>query len=87
MRAEPGGAGRVRCVLESERQALPDGYRTTWVQIQVDGKAVRVSSASVLDPGEGDMGLAVDDGSFVRPDEVIGQKTAVFSSQYESLVN
>jgi hypothetical protein len=87
-RAEPAGAGTApRCVLESERQPLSDGYQMTWAQIRVDDKAVRVSSASELDASAGDIGLAVDNGTFVRSDGLTGQKTAVFTSRDETLVD
>jgi hypothetical protein len=87
-RVEPAGAGAApRCVLESERQPISDGYQTTWVQIRVDDEAVQVSSASVLDAGEGDLGLVIDDGAFVRADDVTGQKTAVFTAHYGMLVD
>jgi len=80
----PGG--RERCVLESERQPVSDGYQDTWAQIVVDEAAVRVSSASILDPGDGDIGLVVDDGPFVPADEVADKRTAVFSSRYAALI-
>lgn len=91
VRPEPPAAGApagapAGCVMESERQSLPDGYQKTWAQIIVDGKAVRVTSASQLDPGDGDIGLVVDDGAFVPMDEVVDGRTAVFRSRYESLV-
>lgn len=87
-RAEPSGAGpSVRCVLQSERQALSDGYQTTWVQIVVDDKAVRVTSGSVLDPGDRDIGLVVDAGAFAVADAVIGGRTAEFTSRYATLVD
>ena len=78
VRPEPPTAGAV---MESERQPLPDGYQKTWAQIIVDGKAVRVTSASQLDPGDGDIGLVVDDGPFVPMDEVVDGRTAVFLSR------
>lgn len=87
VQAGPAGpGGRPGCVLESARQSLPDGYQTSWAQIEVDHGAIRVHSASVLDPGDGDIGLVVDDGAFVRPDEA-GQKAAVFASEYRGLVD
>jgi hypothetical protein len=73
-------------VLQSERQALPDGYQETWAQIAVDDRTVRVTSASLLDPGDGDIGLAVDGGAFVRSDEVAGPRTAVFRTRYDTLI-
>jgi hypothetical protein len=87
VRAEPAVPGRkAGCVLESERQPLPDGYQDTWAQIVVDREAIRVTSASKLDPGDADIGLVVDDGPFVPVDEVAGERTAVFTTRYAALV-
>ena len=87
VRAEPAASGsKASCVLESERQALPDGYQKTWAQIVVDRERVRVTSASKLDPGDADIGLVVDDGPFVPADEVTGERTAVFTARYDALV-
>jgi hypothetical protein len=80
----PGGADR--CVLESERQPLSDGYQTTWAQIIVDDKAVRVTSASTLDGGDRDIGLIVDESMFAPAEEVVEQRTALFAAQYQTLV-
>jgi hypothetical protein len=88
VRPEPAAAGRTgRCVMQSERQSLPDGYQTTWAQIVVDDQSVRVVSASELDAGDGDLGLAVDEGTLIRADEVSGKKTAVFTGHYATLVD
>lgn len=78
--------GGVRCVLQSERQTVFDGYQDTWAQILVDDSAVRVSSASVLDPGDGDLGLSVDGGPLVVADDVVDRRTAVFSTRYRELI-
>lgn len=83
----PSGPGVVsRCILESERQPMFDGYQTTWAQIVVDDKAVRVTSASTLDGGDRDLGVVVDDGRFAPAEEVIDQRTALFAAQYQTLV-
>jgi len=88
VRPEPKAPrGAPRCVLESERQALFDGYQDTWAQIVVDGATVRVSSASTLDPGDRDIGLSVDGGTFVPADDVVGGRTAVFSTPYGRLID
>jgi hypothetical protein len=43
VRSEPAAqGGRDRCVLESERRTVFDGYQDTWAQIVVDDAAVRV---------------------------------------------
>lgn len=69
------GGTAVRCSIVSDRQELPDGYQKTWAQIVVDRQVVRVSSASQLDPGDGDIGLVVDDGQFIKVDEVVDSRT------------
>lgn len=87
VRAEPAAPGATAsCVLESERQPLSDGYQKTWAQIVVDRQAVRVTSPSKLDPGDADIGLAVDDGPFMPMDEVAGERTAVFKTRYATLI-
>jgi hypothetical protein len=68
------GGTAVRCSIVSDRQELPDGYQKTWAQIVVDRQVVRVSSASQLDPGDGDIGLVVDDGQFIKVDEVVDSR-------------
>jgi hypothetical protein len=87
LRVEPVTGGTAgRCAMVSERQELPDGYQKTWAQIVVDRQVVRVTSASQLDPGDGDIGLVVDDGTFIRIDEVVDSRTALFRTQYDLLV-
>lgn len=81
---QPGGA---RCVLQSARQAVFDGYQDTWAQIVVDDTTVRVTSASMLDPGDGDIGLSVDGGGFVPADDVVDGRTALFSTRYGVLID
>jgi len=79
------GSG-TRCVLESSRESLPDGYQTTTAVVTVDQRAVAVTSPSTLDAGSGDIGLAVDDGAFVAMDGLAGPKTATFDTQHARLV-
>jgi hypothetical protein len=87
LRAEPATGGKVPgCSMVSEQQPIPDGYQQTWAQILVDREAIRVTSPSQLDPADGDIGLSVDEGAFVRIDEVIDKRTAVFRTQYQPLV-
>jgi hypothetical protein len=87
LRGEPAAPGTAAsCVMVSDREELPDGYQKTWAQILVDPQAVRVTSASQFDPGDGDIGLSVDDGQFVRVDEVVDSRTAVFRSRYGTLI-
>jgi hypothetical protein len=76
----------TRCVIESSRQSMPDGYQTTTAYITVDSRSVVVTSASNLDPAQADIGLAVDQEPFVPMDKLGGKRTALFDSKHARLV-
>lgn len=76
----------TRCVVESERQALPDGYQATTAYVTVDARSVAVTSASNLDPSGGDIGLVVDQEALVPMDRLSGRKMALFDSKHARLV-
>lgn len=76
----------TRCVLESARQSLSDGYQDTMAYVTVDGRSVAVTSASNLDPGFSDIGLAVDQEPLVPMDRLAGMKTALFETKYGRLI-
>ena len=76
----------TRCVLESARQSLSDGYQDTMAYVTVDGRSVAVTSASNLDPGFSDIGLVIDQEALVPMDQLAGIKTAVFYTKYARLV-
>ena len=79
------GSG-TRCVVESARERLPDGYQDTTAYVTVDARSVAVTSASNLDPGGGDVGLIVDQEALVPMDRLAGRKTALFDSKHAQLV-
>lgn len=83
--ARADGPG-VRCVLESSRQSLSDGYQKTTVYLSVAPRSVTVTSGSVLDAGFKDIGLVVDQGEFIPMDRLNGDRTAVFESHYDRVV-
>jgi hypothetical protein len=76
----------LRCVVESEKQALADGYQTTTAYVTVDTRSVAVTSQSNLDGSGGDIGLVVDQQELVPVDRLSGRKTAVFDSKHARLV-
>jgi hypothetical protein len=76
----------TRCVVESARERLPDGYQDTTAYVTVDARSVAVTSASNLDPAGGDIGLIVDQEALVRMDGLSGRKTALFDSKHAQLV-
>src|SRR5262245_35928250 len=67
----PDGSG-TRCVLESIRQSLTDGYQDTTAYVTVDDRSVVVTSASNLDPANADIGLFVDQEPPVPMDKLTG---------------
>jgi hypothetical protein len=75
-----------RCVIESARQTLPDGYQTSSAYITVDSRSVAVTTASNLDPAFSDIGLVVDQQPFVPMDRLDGAKTALFDTKHARLV-
>ena len=76
----------TRCVLESTRQSLSDGYQDTTAYVTVDSGSVAVTSASSLDGSLLDIGLAVDREPLVPMDRLVGMKTALFATQHGRLV-
>jgi hypothetical protein len=83
--ARTDGPG-TRCIVESTRESLSDGYQTTTAYVTVDSRSVAVTSASNLDPGSSDIGLVVDGEPFVPMDRLAGVKTALFDSKHAQLV-
>jgi hypothetical protein len=75
-----------RCVMESTRQSLPDGYQDTTAYVTVDGRSVAVTSGSNLDGSMSDIGLAVDEEPLVPMDRLDGKKTVRFDSRYGRLI-
>lgn len=76
----------TRCVVESVRQTLPDGYQDTTAYVTVDARTVRVTTGSTLDPSFSDAGLVVDQEPLIPVDRLTGMKTALFEAQYGHLV-
>jgi hypothetical protein len=76
----------TRCVVQSVRQTLPDGYQDTTAYITADGRSVSVTTGSNLDPSFSDVGLVVDQEPLVPIDRLEGRKTAVFDSRYARVI-
>jgi len=74
---DPQG-GRSRCMLESPRKIIDDGYTKTPVRVRIDAHLVQVVTESDIDLGFRDVGLRVDDGGLLRPDTVHAQQGLIF---------
>ena len=75
-----------RCVLESSRESVWDGYQKTTAYISITARSVSLISAAPLDGAAGDIGLAVDDESFIKMDRLGGDKVALFDAQFDQLI-
>jgi len=83
----PGTDGSgTRCVMESTRQSLSDGYQDTTAYLTIDARSVTVTSGANLDGSLSDIGLIVDGEPLVPMDRLAGTKTARFDAKYEHLI-
>jgi hypothetical protein len=83
--ARTDGPG-TRCVVESTRESLSDGYQTTTAYVTVDTRSVVVTTGSNLDASFSDIGLVVDQDQLVPLDSLAGKKTALFDTKHDRLV-
>jgi len=81
--AAPGQPG---CVLQTEAVSLFDGYADTRLWLSVTDGAVRVRTDSNIDPGFGDLGMAVDGNALVPADRVADEKDVLFSTAASALI-
>jgi hypothetical protein len=78
--------GQARCYVESTPMTVSDGYEDIQATIMVRADAVLIHTASPLDASLADIGMQVDTQTFLRMDEVMDRKVAVFTSQYPRLI-
>ena len=83
---KPADGPDGRCVLESSRYTVPDGYQQTSVYFSVGARSFRLVSAAPMDAAAGDLGVKVDNEAFVRIDRLEGDKIALFDSNYAQMV-
>jgi hypothetical protein len=68
-----------RCMLESPRWVIDDGYAPTSVWVRVDPHLIHVVTESDIDLSFHDVGLRVDDGGLTPPDAVQALQNLVFA--------
>jgi hypothetical protein len=76
----------ARCVLESSRESVWDGYQKTTAYISIAARSVSLISAAPLDGAAGDIGLTVDNEAFIKMDRLGGDKVASFDSKFDRLI-
>ena len=82
-----GEKNQLRCILESEKEALYDGYQDTEAFMRLDDKSLLVMTESNIDPNFSDVGLQVDEYGFIRMDKVSMEKRALFESEIATIIN
>ena len=85
-RVPSGGNDAAACVLRSPTQAMSDGYHGTQAMIAVQQDAISVITQAPLDTSVSDLGIQVDQGSFIPIDAVVERKRARFTAQYDVLI-
>jgi hypothetical protein len=78
--------GKAACHLQSDTKPVNDGYQETRATLLVQQDAVRVQTAAPLDTSFADIGIQVDKQAFIPMDTVSERKTALFTSNYATLV-
>ncbi len=75
-----------RCVAESTRQTLYDGYNDTEVWLQVDRQSLMVRTRSNIDDSKKDIGVAVDKQEFIPMDKIYLDQSVVFDKDIGTIV-
>jgi hypothetical protein len=78
--------GKANCHLQSDTKPVNDGYQETRATLLVQQDAVLVQTAAPLDASFADIGIQVDKQGFIPMDTVSERKTALFTSDYATLI-
>ena len=76
----------TRCMLESDKEVINDGYQDTEIILRIDDQVLLVATKSNIDASKGDVGLAVDKHEFIKMDRLKLEQTVVFDKQIAEIV-
>lgn len=76
----------TRCMLESDKEVINDGYQDTEIILRIDDQVLLVATKSNIDGSKGDVGLAVDKHEFIKMDRLKLEQTVVFDKQIAEIV-
>ena len=76
----------ARCMLESDKKVINDGYQDTEIILRIDDQVLLVATKSNIDASKGDVGLAVDKHEFIKMDRLKLEQTVVFDKQIAEIV-
>lgn len=82
-----GENNQLRCILESEKETLYDGYQDTEAFMRLDEKSLLIMTESNIDPNFSDVGLQVDGYGFIRMNKVSMEKRVLFESEISKIIN
>jgi hypothetical protein len=77
---------RLSCILSSESHTTSDGYDSTPVSLEFNGRSLLVVTESELDLSFNDLQLTVDNKPSVHSDNIIHKKTLVFDQSITELM-
>jgi hypothetical protein len=77
---------QTRCMLESVKKVLNDGYQDTEIVLRVDERALLVVTKSNIDAGKSDIGLQVDDHEYIPVDKVYLEQNLVFEKDIANII-
>jgi hypothetical protein len=76
----------TRCMLESDKKIINDGYQDTEIVLRIDDQVLLVATKSNIDVSKGDVGLVVDKHEFIKMDRLKLEQTVVFDKQIAEIV-
>ena len=76
----------ARCMLESDKKVINDGYQDTQIILRIDDQVLLVATKSNIDASKGDVGLTVDKHEFIKMDRLKLEQTVVFDKQIAEIV-
>jgi hypothetical protein len=76
----------TRCMLESDKKVINDGYQDTEIVLRIDDQVLLVATKSNIDTSKGDVGLKVDKHEFIKMDKLKLEQTVVFDKQIAKIV-
>jgi hypothetical protein len=77
----------TRCVLETPKVSLDDGYQETKVHLRIDGRSLYVITESSVDLREPDVGLQIDKGKLIKPDGAYLDQQLLYETQIGTVID
>ena len=86
VQSEPSGTGGYSCFLQTEQQAIFDGYHNSLVHVKVTTTEVLVKADSPIDVEFRDIGIKVDNNALIPMDGLADRFTSRYASSYSGII-